>query len=61
MNWMVFSNNFTNGTRGFEYFEDEDEALESMKDSLKYYEEHGVSIEMGVAEISFSNRVNCED
>lgn len=61
MNWIVFSNNLTYNTRGFEYFEDETEALESMEDSLKHYEKHGVSIEMGLAEIAQIKTANISD
>lgn len=57
MSWMVFSN-FESGQRGFEFFDDECEALESMGESLRHYKEHGVSVEMGVAEITHTEKVN---
>jgi hypothetical protein len=58
--WMVFTN-FENGNRGFAYFDDEDEARESMEEDLLHYKKHGVAVELGIAEIVESVTLNWDE
>ena len=60
MSWMVFYNHASGG-REFGYYDDEEEARESMEDAVQQYRKLGVAVEVGIAEIVETVMLNWND